>query len=299
MLTTRCPNCQTTFRITSVALHKAAGKVRCGQCSTVFTAFDSLTDTLTRIAAEDMLASTITEPTEPAPAPEPESTEPVPGEPIPAEPITAEPITAEQVAEVLEVEPPAPQTPWHPVEREPEPEVPGWRIAAAIAAFALVLQGVHHFRTTLAQAPWIGGVLERSYTLAGMPIAADVDPASFTIVNWVATAQSRDEAAEDTTGSLEISAGVRNTSDAPLPYPMLSLELTDRWEKTIGARVFTPDEYMGTRISNNARIRPNTTVTAQLQLLDPGPDAYGFEVDVCVAVDQQRMHCKQTDDPFQ
>ena len=39
---TRCPDCQTTFRVTSDQLKARAGKVRCGQCQTVFNALDSL-----------------------------------------------------------------------------------------------------------------------------------------------------------------------------------------------------------------------------------------------------------------
>ena len=39
---TRCPNCHTAFRITPEQLKARVGKVRCGQCQTVFNALDSL-----------------------------------------------------------------------------------------------------------------------------------------------------------------------------------------------------------------------------------------------------------------
>lgn len=39
---TRCPECQTTFRVTPDQLRARAGKVRCGQCQMVFNALDSL-----------------------------------------------------------------------------------------------------------------------------------------------------------------------------------------------------------------------------------------------------------------
>jgi len=39
---TRCPVCSTVFRVTSEQLRLRAGKVRCGQCQTVFNAFDEL-----------------------------------------------------------------------------------------------------------------------------------------------------------------------------------------------------------------------------------------------------------------
>ena len=42
MLFTRCPGCQTTFRITADTLRVANGAVRCGSCGTVFSAFSGL-----------------------------------------------------------------------------------------------------------------------------------------------------------------------------------------------------------------------------------------------------------------
>jgi predicted Zn finger-like uncharacterized protein len=41
---TCCPSCQTIFRVTSEQIRARAGKVRCGQCRTVFNAIDGLLD---------------------------------------------------------------------------------------------------------------------------------------------------------------------------------------------------------------------------------------------------------------
>lgn len=40
----RCPECQTVFRVTPDQLKARAGKVRCGQCQNIFNALDSLLD---------------------------------------------------------------------------------------------------------------------------------------------------------------------------------------------------------------------------------------------------------------
>ena len=40
LMRTRCPDCGTIFRVTSEQLRLKAGKVRCGQCSRIFNAFD-------------------------------------------------------------------------------------------------------------------------------------------------------------------------------------------------------------------------------------------------------------------
>ena len=44
MLFTRCPDCDTTFRVTDDALAKANGQVRCGRCASVFNAYAELTE---------------------------------------------------------------------------------------------------------------------------------------------------------------------------------------------------------------------------------------------------------------
>jgi predicted Zn finger-like uncharacterized protein len=43
---TRCPSCQTTFRVTTEQLKVRLGKVRCGSCQQVFNALDALVDAL-------------------------------------------------------------------------------------------------------------------------------------------------------------------------------------------------------------------------------------------------------------
>lgn len=42
LMRTRCPACDTVFRVTSEQLRQRAGKVRCGHCQFVFNAFDQL-----------------------------------------------------------------------------------------------------------------------------------------------------------------------------------------------------------------------------------------------------------------
>lgn len=91
---TRCPDCQTTFRVTPEQLKARAGKVRCGQCQTVFNALDSL--------IEETIISTA-EATPPAPRQEPK--EPVQEEPRAAPVETLSPPTETEMADA---EPAAP-----------------------------------------------------------------------------------------------------------------------------------------------------------------------------------------------
>lgn len=101
LMRTRCPDCGTIFRVTSEQLRLKAGKVRCGQCSRIFNAFDEflpegLTPAEPAEAADPKLASEPLEqaiaeasPSEDSPAPAsppPEVVEP------PVEPFAPSPL---------------------------------------------------------------------------------------------------------------------------------------------------------------------------------------------------------------
>lgn len=98
---TRCPQCDTIFRITPEQLRFRAGKVRCGHCQAVFNALETL--------IEEPLAPPAVKP---APAVLPEA--PAAAEPEPAIPPAAPEIEPEPTSEPEEAVPP------HLSEAEPE-----------------------------------------------------------------------------------------------------------------------------------------------------------------------------------
>ncbi len=53
MLATRCPHCQTRFRVTVAQLELRAGLVRCGACREIFNGRDHLLGDLEEIEALD------------------------------------------------------------------------------------------------------------------------------------------------------------------------------------------------------------------------------------------------------
>jgi hypothetical protein len=69
------------------------------------------------------------------------------------------------------------------------------------------------------------------------------------------------------------------------------VQLKDRWETAIGSRVFAPHEYLADVPRGDALMPPGHTANAALILIDPGPDAYGFELDVCVEYDAEQLRC--------
>jgi hypothetical protein len=158
----------------------------------------------------------------------------------------------------------------------PRPGV--WRAAAILATVALGLQLTNHFRAELAGAPVVGSMLQAIYGLAGITLKPRWDATQYELIDWKALA----EPGASGQGNLVIESRVRNKGPDAQPYPFIHLRLLDRWEETVGSRVFGPAEYLASPPAESDLMAAGTTTDAELIIVDPGPDAYGFELDVCV-----------------
>jgi hypothetical protein len=81
------------------------------------------------------------------------------------------------------------------------------------------------------------------------------------------------------------------------PFPLLRLTLANRYGTALGARDFEPSEYMGKPIARS--LNPGETVDAMLNILDPGKDAEGFEIDVCLRGADKKIICANDAAPTQ
>jgi len=140
---TRCPACATSFRVGPEQLKARAGKVRCGQCGSVFNALDTLLDELVVVTAP------ATSGTEPAPPPQAV---------IPAdEPAALQDFAAADANEALAADEGAPDgKPTGGYEPAPEPasrEFADWPHTAHRAAAASSDDKTNAPATTAADAP--------------------------------------------------------------------------------------------------------------------------------------------------
>ncbi len=158
-----------------------------------------------------------------------------------------------------------------------------WFIGSIALAFVLATQVVHHFRAPLAGQNVAGPLIRGTYGLFGVEVVPDWDLDQYEILNWVAT--------EAGLGNLRISAQIRNNGPRIQPYPHIHLELKDRWEAVVGSRVFEPVEYLQPDADLNGAMVSGVTVPADFAVVDPGEDAYGFELDVCVQREAGRLSC--------
>jgi predicted Zn finger-like uncharacterized protein len=333
MLFTRCPECDTTFRVTDDTLKKASGQVRCGRCASVFNAYAELHDP----AAKSFEPGPPPPPAEPPAAPPPESSvaapPPKPAEPdsaaaglgsdslaaVVAEtsvaaddaardaateesvstPADAHAISATEVDRVLtdDVGIPAPQTPyaWQRSAESVKQRARSrwWSVAVALALLALGAQAIHHFRSDIAGHATFGPWLTATYAALGAEITPHWDVRQYEILDWVATAEPNARGL----GSLKITARIQNRGPARQPYPAVQLRLKDRWEAAVGSRMFAPAEYLPRDTPHGRLMSPGETARAEIEVVDPGPDAYGFELDVCIEVEASLVTCG-TDEVF-
>ncbi len=160
-----------------------------------------------------------------------------------------------------------------------------WLAAAAVTALLLAGQIVHQNREWIvahAQGPW-GSAVRALYGALGAPLPAPANFAAYELRQWGVTGDP------DANGTLRVRASILNTAAQLQPYPLLRVTLADRFGKNIGRRDFEPSEYLGRPTAK--LLAPGERVDATLTILDPGKDAEGFEIDVCLRGVEQRISC--------
>ena len=162
-----------------------------------------------------------------------------------------------------------------------------WSVGSLLFLALLVIQAIHHFRAPLAGQPIVGPLLQAAYSVAGTEVIPDWDLSQYEIMDWVATA----DVGTGGPGSLQISARIHNRGPRPQPYPNVRLELKDRWEATVGSRIFTAEEYLPGDVTHERIMGAGETAPASLEVVDPGQDAYGFELDICTELSAGGLRC--------
>ena len=286
---TRCPACETHFRVTAEQLKARAGRVRCGECQHVFNALDSLIEEPMLVAAppapESPLQSVapVLSGAEAVPAAHPDVEEleiAVPPAPTP-EPIPA--IVADEqqdLATALPLEAEEPPAPEATEAAEPEADVPDWSetfpeppppprrwpwvIGSLAASAAIGLQAAVAFRVELAVL-WP----ETRPALVALCDFADCEVGLPTKVALVSIEASDLVPDKEHTGRLALTATLKNRAPFTQQFPHLELTLTDTADKAIARKVLAPTDYLPpkTALANGMSSNADIMVTIGV---DPG-----------------------------
>ena len=226
---TRCPACATVFRVAPEQLSLRAGKVRCGQCKTVF---DGIAQQVSMAVPPGPDAGL------PPAAARPSSTTPAAPDPLP-DSLISQPAAAA----LAEAGPEPPADRFAPASTTTR----GARTAAYVAAIVVLLlsiaaQATYHFRDSIVTYwPVARPSLERLCAAAGCAIRPLRDAA----MSHLAIEASDLQADPAHRGLLILTATLRIRAAWPLAYPHLELTLSDAQDRVVVRRALAPADYAG------------------------------------------------------
>ncbi len=174
--------------------------------------------------------------------------------------------------------------------REMTSAPPGMGMWIGIIALVLLLgvQLIHQSREALATVPAFNSAIGPIYRLLGRPLTPE-----WNIGGWRFEATKGDT---DETGELlTIYSRVGNNSEEPLPYPLVHLSLTDRFEDIIGSAVMEPAEYLAENADPRKPVPPGSSFNAVISIESPSPEATGFKLNVCYRLASGQLRCADHD----
>ncbi|MEX2123802.1 MAG: zinc-ribbon and DUF3426 domain-containing protein [Woeseia sp.] len=165
-----------------------------------------------------------------------------------------------------------------------------YKVIGGVVVLALILgaQVVHAYRDSLATYGAFDKTLGSVYRMLGDPLTPD-----WNVKGWQFETTSGSTDATDEV--LTISSRVLNSSAKSLPYPLLHVSLTDRWEEIIGSKVLEPDEYLAGAADPGSRVPAGERFTAVVRVDAPSPEATGFKLNVCYREADKRVRCATED----
>jgi len=156
-----------------------------------------------------------------------------------------------------------------------------WAVAAGLMTLTLAAQLIHAARSELAALPGVGPVLIAAYAKLGREVSPPIALEQYSSLDLTAVA----EPVTDEHGWLIIETRVQNRGPKTQAYPHILVRILDRWGETIAGRYFAPDEYVVSPAADYSRMNVGSTVDAQFIIVDPGPNATGFELEFCARVE--------------
>jgi len=291
---TRCPSCQTVFRIREDQLTMADGLAHCYRCEKVFNARENILDEPPTNAPPQPAHET-EEPTL-SPSQQPDdviTNQEEDGEP--AEPYQSANIesTIEDIQSELD---PAPLT------QDPETEAEAfthsdtasisieellatpakkrnifatlfWSLASITLLAAATVQLAWFEREKVIKYPEGRMLLEKVCLYAHCKVPQQRD------LNLIIVTQRQITSHPSNIDALLAQLTIKNQAPFSQPYPILALSLSTTDGLLIARRSFSPNEYLPTIIDSGLLMSPGFSQRIELEIEDPGIGVTGFEFD--------------------
>jgi len=254
---TRCPQCQTTFRLTAAQLKARDGKVRCGRCQNVFQAEQHLVPQTAKPAKGPARKRATRKPASTAPdspARAVDAKSPGPS----TEPATS---NTEQVPEPIALSP------------RRRNLTPVWTAGSALLTLAALAQVVVFYGQSLVrQASWLRPVITGTCQYLPCRLLAPIDLRQIDLSETRVTPHPRYDRV------LRVKATITNRADYAQPYPLLEVSLIDHQGLLVARRAYPPRDYLGKSEAIASGLPPHVAVHVGLDITSPGTKASGYEV---------------------
>lgn len=281
---TKCPNCQALFRVHVKQFQQAQGKVRCGQCGSLFDAQRNIVSP----KAGDIL-SDLERPTGPGTQTRVKrsgTSGHIPHKPpfqeqddIPIPKLIPE--SSEGAHRPL---PPATQTITLAIEGKkhetnldsktrnyPPLSTVSLGLGCIALVFLLLAQFFYFHSDRVHNQPFLAGITKAVCDTVGCEIQPTRDINRIEIIN-------RNVFSHPTvTNALMITATFANVAPFPQPYPVLQVSLTDLQGSIVAARRFLPQEYLSNPDESATLMKPGVPIDVNVEVQDPQNGALAFE----------------------
>ena len=162
-----------------------------------------------------------------------------------------------------------------------------------VLLLTLAGQLIHYNRDQLAGDPIYGAPVRGIYAALGATLYPDWPLEVFEVTGTEAIA------GRTSAGTLDVLANVVVSGSQPVGLPSIRIVLNDRWGTPLASRVFAPAEYLRTYNPAEPLVRPGAALPVEVSVADPGTDALGYIVDVCLPRRKTGLECQISRDPFQ
>ncbi|MCS3903989.1 putative Zn finger-like uncharacterized protein [Methylohalomonas lacus] len=258
---TRCPTCQTQFRVRATQLSAAAGRVRCGACGEAFDAVSRLTDTPqpAPLRSEEAAGVTAQAAGEPLRGDAARAQDSDPGRPA---------ADFDNQTPLREVQPD-----WLEEEVTHRPRHRGrWLVIAVLLVAVALAQAAWFYRDMLYERfpqllPWAQELCAR----IDCQVYRQRLLSEFELLN-------RDVRVHPVyQDALLVNATIAHHAGRRQPYPRLQLALFDTEGQPLAYREFAPEDYLDSSLPVSTGMPSNTPVHLVLELSGPAAGAVSFE----------------------
>ncbi len=260
---TRCPECNTLFKLTDQDLEKANGQVQCGHCFHVFTAkpeseADNNFKLVEEVDTSDIDLNTFADAIDDIPDEEPL----VEDKPEQAALFEKNPMIDDLVPPEIR----------HQQEKTSKPyQTALWSVFIVLLSLGAFSQLIYFNRDQIASKPGL-----RSYMLSFCELA-QCEISDLRDLKRLELSSKNVYSHPNVDNALMITAVIVNQAAFAQQFPVLQISFTNLVGDTVMARQFKPGEYLNTDEENLNEMQPGLPIQITLEVLDPGSSATAYE----------------------